>query len=140
VESIAPPFTQVYRSYTYAQNDCGAVQYSQSCPNTPYAGNGMIFSGWTGGLSGTADPATTTVHDEFLPLANFNIVPTVINATGVSPPLPVKTSAATLTVTGTDFVNGSFFAYWNNSDHSPECRRPVQPRRPTAASQQFHQH
>jgi hypothetical protein len=54
--------------------------------------------------------------------------------------LPVKTSAATLTVTGTDFVNGSFFAYWNNSDHSPECRRPVQPRRPTAASQQFHQH
>jgi hypothetical protein len=90
VESIAPPFTQVYRSYTYAQNDCGAVQYSQSCPNTPYAGNGMIFSGWTGGLSGTADPVTTTVHDEFLPLANFNIVPTVIHATGVSPPLPVK--------------------------------------------------
>ncbi len=131
VESIAAWFTPVYRSYTYAQNACGAVQYSQSCPNndcsfadgtvltmtaTPNAGNGMLFSGWTGDLSGTTNPQTTTVHDEFLPVANFNIVPVIISAASVSPSSPVQTSSAVnLKVTGEGFVNGSFYAYWNNS-------------------------
>lgn len=131
VENISASYTPVYRSYTFAENNCGTVAYSQSCPNndcsfpdgtllsmtaTPYAGNGMVFSGWTGDLSGTANPATTTVHDEFLPVANFNIVPTIINATSVSPASPVMTSAATnLTVNGAGFVNGSFYAYWNNN-------------------------
>jgi uncharacterized repeat protein (TIGR01451 family) len=107
------------------------VEYSQSCPNndcsfpdgtlltmtaTPTTGNGMVFSGWTGDLTGTTNPQTTTVHDEFLPVANFNIVPAIINAATVSPASPVKTAAASqLTVTGAGFVNGSFYAYWNNN-------------------------
>lgn len=131
VESIVASYTPVYRSYTYAENNCGTVAYSQSCPNndcsfadgtvvtmtaTPYAGNGMIFSGWTGDLSGTTNPLTTTIHDEFLPVANFNIVPTVINAATVSPASPVMTAGASnLTVTGAGFVKGSFYAYWNNA-------------------------
>jgi len=142
VENITASFTPVYRSYTYAENNCGTVAYSQSCPSndcsfpdgtlltmtaTPYAGNGMVFSGWTGDLSGTTSPATTTVHDEFLPVANFNIVPTIIGATSVAPASPVKTSAATnLTVTGTGFVNGSFFAYWNGSFRNSTGVTPTQ--------------
>ncbi|MGA3042136.1 MAG: M12 family metallopeptidase, partial [Bryobacteraceae bacterium] len=129
-KSIAASFTPTYVSYTYAENACGAVAYSQSCPDnycsfpdgtaltmtaTPTAGNGMIFSGWTGDLTGTTNPQTTTIHDEFLPVANFNIVPTIINTTTVNPATPVQTSAAAeLTVTGTGFVPGSLYAYWNN--------------------------
>ena len=131
VKSIAASYTPVYRSYTYAENACGTVEYSQSCPNndcsfpdgtlltmtaTPTTGNGMVFSGWTGDLTGTTNPQTTTVHDEFLPVVNFNIVPAIINAATVSPASPVKTAAASqLTVTGAGFVNGSFYAYWNNN-------------------------
>jgi uncharacterized repeat protein (TIGR01451 family) len=132
----------VYRSYTYAENDCGTVTYSQSCPNndcsfadgtvvtmtaTPYTGNGMVFSGWTGDLSGTTNPATTTIHDEFLPVANFNIVPTVINAATVSPATPVASgNAATLTVTGAGFVKKDFFAYWNGNYRSSTGVTPTQ--------------
>lgn len=141
VLSVAASFTPVYRSYTYAQNPCGTVQYSQSCPNndcsfpdgtllsmsaTPNAGNGMVFGGWTGDLSGTANPQMATVHDEFLPVANFNIVPTVLSVASVSPATPVKTSnAATLTVTGAGFVSGKFFAYWNNAFRSSSGVTPT---------------
>ena len=44
----------------------------------------MVFTGWTGDLSGTVNPQTTTIHDEFLPAANLNLVPTIITATGVA--------------------------------------------------------
>jgi len=142
VTNIAASFTPVYRSYTYAENACGTVQYSQSCPNndcsfpdgtlitmtaTPTPGAGMVFAGWTGDLSGTTNPATTTIHDEFLPVANFNIVPSIIAANSVSPASPVKSaSAANLTVTGAGFVSGSFYAYWNNNYRSSTVTSPTQ--------------
>ena len=131
VESIAASFTPVYRSYATVANACGTVAYSQSCPNndcsfldgtlvtmtvTPTTGSGMVFAGWTGDLSGVTNPQTVTIHDEFLPVANFNIMPSIINATSIVPASPVKSGAASkLTVTGTGFVNGMFYAYWNNS-------------------------
>ena len=98
VETVTASYTPVYRSYTYPENACGTVSYSLSCPNndcsfadgtvltmtaTPTEGNGMVFGGWTGDLSGTTNPATVTIHDEFLPVANFNTVPAVINVTSV---------------------------------------------------------
>ncbi|MGC9947647.1 MAG: M12 family metallopeptidase [Bryobacteraceae bacterium] len=142
VESIVASYTPVYRSYALTAGDCGTVAYSQSCPDndcsfadgtvitmtaTPNAGNGMLFSGWTGDLSGTTNPFTTTIHDEFLPVANFNMVPTIINAVTVTPASPVATSSASnLTVTGTGFVNGSFFAYWNNSYRTTTGVTPTQ--------------
>jgi len=147
VENIAASFTPVYRSYTYAQNACGTVAYSQSCPNndcsfpdgtlltmtaTPTAGNGMVFAGWTGDLAGTTNPQTTTVHDEFLPVANFNIVPTILGVTAVSPASPVKTpNASLLTVTGAGFVNGSFYAYWNNGNNTFRTSTGVTPTQAT---------
>ena len=48
-----------------------AVQAARSVGN---------HEGRTGDLTGTTNPQTTTVHDEFLPVANFNIVPAIINA------------------------------------------------------------
>jgi uncharacterized repeat protein (TIGR01451 family) len=150
VKSVSASFTPVYVSYTYAENACGTVAYSLSCPDnycsfpdgtaltmtaTPYAGNGMIFSGWTGDLTGTTNPYTVTVHDEFLPVANFNIVPTIINSTTVSPAAPVKTSAASeLAVTGAGFVSGSLYAYWNNGS---DTYRTVTGVTPTSATVQL---
>jgi uncharacterized repeat protein (TIGR01451 family) len=94
---------------------------------TPTSGNGMVFSGWTGDLSGTTNPQTTTVHDEFLPVANFNIVPAIVNAATVSPASPVKmANASKLTVTGAGFVNGSFYAYWNNGYRTTTGVTPTQ--------------
>jgi uncharacterized repeat protein (TIGR01451 family) len=143
VKSVSASYTPTYVSYTYAENACGAVTYSQSCPDnycsfpdgtvltmtaTPTAGNGMVFAGWTGDLTGTTNPETVTVHDEFLPVANFNIVPTIINSTAVSPATPVKTSTATeLTVTGTGFVNGSLYAYWNSGSDNFRTTTGVTP-------------
>ncbi len=128
--TVSASFTPVYRSYAYAQNTCASVAYSQSCPNNDCSfpdgtlitmtasttDPAMVFAGWTGDLSGTVNPQTTTIHDEFLPVANFNLVPSIITATGVSPASPVKSSAASnLTVTGAGFISGSFYTYWNNA-------------------------
>ena len=131
VETIVGSYTPVYRSYTFAFNNCGTVSYSQTCANndcsfpdgtvvtmtaTPNSGNGMVFSGWTGDLTGLTNPDTVTIHDEFLPVANFNIVPTIITIGAITPSQPAATSSAMdLTITGTGFVNGSFFNYWNNN-------------------------
>jgi Astacin (Peptidase family M12A)/Domain of unknown function DUF11 len=132
VANISASYTPVYRSYALVYYPCGgSVQYSQSCPNndcsfpdgtlltmtaTPEAGSGMVFAGWTGDLSGTTNPQSTTIHDEFLPDANFNLAPTVIAVTSVSPASVVHTpNAINLTVTGQGFVSGHFYAYWNNS-------------------------
>lgn len=132
VTNIAASYTPVYRSYALVNNSCGgSLGYSQACPNndcsfadgtvltmtaTPADGSGMVFAGWTGDLTGTTNPQTTTIHDEFLPVAYFNLVPTIVTATSVTPASIVKTpNAMNLTVTGTGFVNGSFFTYWNYS-------------------------
>ena len=138
---VTASFTPVYRSYTYAENTCASVAYSQSCPNddcsfpdgtliTMTASTtdpAMVFAGWTGDLSGTVNPQTVTIHDEFLPVANFNLVPSIITATGVSPASPVRSSAASnLTVTGAGFVSGSFYTYWNNNYRANTNVSPTQ--------------
>jgi len=62
-----------------------------------------------------------------LPVANFNIVPTIINAISVSPATPVVTpNALLLTVTGAGFVNNSFYAYWNNAYRTSTVVTPTQ--------------
>jgi hypothetical protein len=129
VKKVNASYTPVYRSYAIAQQSCGAVQYSPACPNNdcsfsdgtavtmtaiPNSGNGMVFGGWTGDLSGTTNPQSTTIHDEFLPVANFNVIPAVITISNTVPANPVASAnGLTLTVNGTGFAAGNFFAYWN---------------------------
>lgn len=141
VATITASYTPVYRSYAYPQQSCGTVQYSPPCLNndcsfpdgtpvtmtaTPNAGNGMVFAGWTGDLTGLTNPANTTIHDEFLPVANFNVVPTVITIAGTSPSLVATSAAQDLTIIGTGFVNGSFFTYWNGSFRGSTVVSPTQ--------------
>ena len=143
VLNVTASYTPVYRSYALVNNTCGGtVQYSQSCPNndcsfpdgtvltmtaTPASGSGMVFAGWTGDLTGTSNPQTITVHDEFLPVAYFNLVPTIIAANSVTPATIVETpNAMNLTVNGAGFVNGSFYAYWNNAYRASTVVSPTQ--------------
>lgn len=142
VTGINASYTPMYRSYAFPQQNCGIVQYSPPCANndcsfadgtpvtmtaTPNAGNGMVFAGWTGDLSGLTNPQNTTVHDEFLPVANFNVVPTVLAISSITPATPVATAAARdLTVNGSGFVASSFFTYWNGSFRNSSVVSPTQ--------------
>jgi hypothetical protein len=133
-KKVTASYTPVYRSYAFPQESCGVVQYSPACPNNdcsftdstavtmtaiPNAGNGMVFAGWTGDLSGTTNPQSTTIHDEFLPVANFNVVSAIITIANTVPSNPVASpNGLTLTVNGTGFSAGNFFAYWNGSFRS----------------------
>lgn len=142
LKNITASYTPVYRSYAYPQQACATVQYSPSCPNndcsfpdgtmvtmtaTPDPLSGMVFAGWTGDLSGTANPQTTTIHDEFLPVANFNIGPSIISVSSIAPATPVATPGAVdLTVNGTGFVNGSFYTYWDGAYRGNTVISPTQ--------------
>ena len=139
--TVAASFTPVYRSYTYAREYLCIGRILAILPQQRLQLSGrnvvtmtasttdpaMVFAGWTGDLSGTVNPQTTTIHDEFLPVANFNLVPSIITATGVSPASPVRSSAASnLTVTGAGFVSGSFYTYWNNNYRANTNVSPTQ--------------
>jgi hypothetical protein len=79
---------------------------------------GMLFAGWTGSLSGTTNPEMTTIHDQFVPTANFNTVPTPLAVTGFTPATAQATSSAMdITVNGTGFATNTF-VNWNGSSRS----------------------
>lgn len=77
----------------------------------------MLFAGWTGSLSGTANPQTTTIHDQFVPTANFNLTSAPLTIGSLSPASAVTSANGTLNVTinGTGFTSNDTFAYYNGS-------------------------
>src|ERR1700730_10391197 len=80
---------------------------------------GMVFSGWTGSLSGNANPQMTTIHDQFVPTANFNTISTPITITSLSPAAaPANSGALDVTMNGTGFTSNTTYVYWNNSFRS----------------------
>jgi hypothetical protein len=80
---------------------------------------GMVFAGWSGSLSGTTNPDTITIHDQFVPTANFNTTTTPLTITSISPATAVSGSIALdVTINGTGFSSSTTFVYWNNSFRS----------------------
>ena len=79
----------------------------------------MIFAGWTGstgGLTGNPNPDITTIHDQFVPTANFNVSSTPIAITRLSPSSAISSSnALNITIYGTGFTSNDTYAYWNGS-------------------------
>ncbi|HEY0704543.1 MAG TPA: choice-of-anchor D domain-containing protein [Candidatus Acidoferrales bacterium] len=79
---------------------------------------GMFFAGWSGSLTGTTNPNSITIHDQFVPTANFNIVASPLAITGLSPASAAATSSGLdVTITGTGFSPASF-VNWNGSRRS----------------------
>lgn len=141
VKTVTASYTPSYRSYAYSQQPCSSVQYSQACPNNDCnfgdgtvltmtasadPGSNLVFAGWTGSLSGLTNPQMTTVHDQFVPVANFNLVPAILSIGGFNPANAKRNSnPLNLVVQGTGFVNGSFYAYWNGSYRTSTVTSPT---------------
>jgi hypothetical protein len=76
------------------------------------AAGGWSFAGWSGDLSGNANPATLTVSGEILALASFNIVPAPLTLTGLKPASVAAGSAPfTLLLTGSGFARRSLVTF-----------------------------
>ena len=79
---------------------------------------GMVFAGWSGSLTGTTNPNTITLHDQFVPIANFNTIAAPLAVTALSPASTAATSGSLdVTITGTGFTS-STFVNWNGSRRS----------------------
>ena len=142
-QAVSASFTPFYAFYTIpaALGSSNASCYggmTTSPAGTPYSANtafdfyedgtsvtatatansqysGMVFAGWSGSLSGNTNPQTTTIHNQFVPTANFNTVATPITITDFSLASVAATSSAmNITINGTGFTSSSY-VYWNGS-------------------------
>jgi len=145
-QTVAASFTPFYASYTSppplgAANGSCAGGVSTSPTGTTYSNDifnfyedgtrvtatatanptfpSMVFSGWTGSLTGATNPLTTTVDDQFVPTATFNVTSAPLAITSLSPSTAIASSTAPLDVTinGTGFTasNGTTYTYWNGN-------------------------
>ena len=143
---ITASFTPFYASYTVPPplNEEGSACYggvTLSPVGIPYAQNGsfdfyqdgtsvtataaansafpgIVFAGWSGSITGTTNPATVTLHDQFVPIANFNTIASPLAVTALSPGSVAATSnALDITIMGTGFTS-STFVNWNGSRRS----------------------
>ncbi len=134
-QNVTASFTPVYRTYPLPYNSCaGSVSFSPISPTgdgfyadgtvltitaTPNSAvPPILFAGWTGDLTGSVNPQSTTIHNQFIPVANFNATTKPIAITSYSPVSLVATAAAqNLTIAGTGFTSTTL-AYWNSSFRS----------------------
>jgi astacin len=110
----------------YAQNTVfdfyqdGASVTTTASPNPVFPA--MVFAGWTGstgGLSGNTNPTITTIHDQFVPTANFDLSATPIAITSLNPSSAIAGSGAIdVTVNGTGFTANSTYASWNGNSRA----------------------
>ena len=129
LKALTATFIPAYRTFALFNPSCGGtVNFSPVSPtndgyyndgtmltSTAVPNAGILFAGWTGDLAGLANPQTVTLHDEFIPTANFNTVAAPITVTGFSPVnAPATASAMDITINGTGFTNTTQ-TFWNLS-------------------------
>lgn len=143
-QTVSASFTPFYASYTVppalgASGASCAGGVTTSPTGTPYSPDifdfyedgtsvtstatvnsafpAMVFAGWTGSLTGTTNPQVTTIHDQFVPTANFNLTSAPLAITSLSPASAVTSASGTLNVTlnGTGFTSNDTYAYYNGS-------------------------
>jgi Astacin (Peptidase family M12A)/Divergent InlB B-repeat domain/IPT/TIG domain len=89
-----------------------------SAVTTATANSGMVFAGWSGSLTGTTNPQPTTIQDQFVPTANFNLIATPLTVTGFTPATATaRATALNVTINGTGFTTSPTpsFVNWNGS-------------------------
>ncbi|MCA2972088.1 MAG: hypothetical protein INH43_26530, partial [Acidobacteriaceae bacterium] len=112
-------FTPQYRGYSVLAPACAAVPGTPPVADGFYAdgltvpfavtmASGWFFTGWSGDLSGTGNPSTLGVRDQFVVNASFNTTNVPLAVFGVSPGSAVRGAASqVVTVNGTGFTPGS---------------------------------
>jgi hypothetical protein len=98
----------------------GTTVTTTATPNPAYPA--MVFAGWSGspgGLSGNTNPTITTIHDQFVPTANFDLSATPIAITSLNPSSATAGAGViNITINGTGFTSNSTYASWNGSSRS----------------------
>ena len=133
-QTIAASFTPSYSAYSLVNPYCGGsvtftpignplgswVSFSDGTPVTTTATAnatypGMVFAGWSGSLTGGVNPDSTTIHDQFVPTANFNATSTAIAISSFRPANAIaNANAMDLTINGAGFTS-STYTYWNGN-------------------------
>ncbi|MFO0363291.1 MAG: M12 family metallopeptidase [Acidobacteriota bacterium] len=112
-------FTPQYRGYSTLAPACAAVAgtppvadgfYADglTLPFAVTAASGWLFTGWSGDITGTANPSTLGVRDQFVVTAAFNTTNVPLAVFGLSPASAVRGAASQMvTVNGAGFTPGS---------------------------------
>ncbi len=112
-------FTPQYRGYSQLAPACAAVPgtppvadgfYADglTVPFAVAAANGWFFTGWSGDLSGTGNPATLLIRDQFVVNGAFNTTNVPLAVFGLSPSSAVRGGTSqVVTVNGSGFTPGS---------------------------------
>ncbi len=144
-QTISASFTPSYSAYSLVNPYCGGsvtftpvgnplgsfvsfpdgtLVSSAAAANPTYPG--MIFAGWSGSLTGAVNPDSTTIHEQFVPTANFNATSTPIAILSFRPANAVANgNAMNLTINGAGFT-ASTYTYWNGGYRSNTFVSPAQ--------------
>ena len=93
----------------------GTSVTSTATPNPAFPA--VVFAGWSGSITGSVNPDTTIVHDQFVPTASFNLIAAPIAVTSLTPAsaAPSSSAAPAITIKGTGFTAGNTYTYWNGN-------------------------
>src|SRR6202789_1515335 len=109
-----PPPSSHNTAFDFYQD--GTQVTSTATPNSAFPG--FLFAGWSGSLTGTTNPDTVTIHDQFVPTASFNTIAAPLAISSFSPATASATaSAMDFTINGTGFTTSTFLN-WNSSPRS----------------------
>jgi hypothetical protein len=112
-------FTPHYRGYSQVSPACAVVPGTPPVADGFYAdgltvpfavtpASGWFFTGWSGDLTGTANPSTLVVRDQFVVTGGFNTTNVPLSVFGLSPSAAVRGGTSQLvTVNGSGFTPGS---------------------------------
>jgi hypothetical protein len=125
--TLSPAGTSYAPNGTFLFYGDGATVQATATANSTYPG--FTFESWSGSLSGSSNPASTTIHDQFVPTANFNAgaVNAALVISNLSPGTAGSSATGTLDVTivGTGF-SPSTYTYFNGSYRPNSFVSPTQ--------------
>lgn len=116
--ALSPPGVAYPLNTAFLFYEDGTSVTSTAAPNPAFPA--MMFAAWSGSITGSVNPDTTTIHDQFVPTANFNVISSPLAITSLTPAISARstTAAPAVTIKGTGFTANDTYVYWNGSYRS----------------------
>jgi hypothetical protein len=116
--TLSPPGVAYSLNAAFLFYEDGTSVTSTATPNPAFPA--MVFAGWSGSITGSVNPDTVIIHDQFVPTASFNVISTPIAPiaiTSLTPAIAARslTAAPAITIKGTGFTSNDTYTYWNGS-------------------------